>query len=295
LTTALVGYYEDDVLRLRYRCRIAPPSMDAFILYEYDSHPGVAYKADVAQVTAFTTDWTEIAVEADIAGGGGGGPGCKITGGGVLLRGVGNTNSNRGAFYARLNILRKGTAYEECLACGFLSYSKPFLTVGEHEDLYADDSWRQWVFQGTVAEDATAGTHVCTLAVTPGTGNEFEVLYGQITGGNTATAQTMAVAIDDGANELAKLLSIQDTAASIRRAFPVISAPSANTNNTAILVSPIRLSGAMRLVLSETTTAVSVTQTFAVTVRFRGAPPTFSLADTVGTPTLTTNTSAEFY
>ena len=61
-----------------------------------------------------------------------------------------------------------------------------------------------------------------------------------------------------------------------------------------MLVSPVVISGTMRLILKVTTTAVSVTQTFAAVLRVFGDSPTFTLADTVGTPTLTTNTSGFF-
>jgi hypothetical protein len=50
----------------------------------------------------------------------------------------------------------------------------------------------------------------------------------------------------------------------------------------------------MRLKLQVSTAAVSVTQTFAVACRIKGAVPTATLADTVGTPTLTTNTDQVF-
>src|SRR5947208_4417330 len=82
---------------------------------------------------------------------------------------------------------------------------------------------KTWVFQGTVAEDATGGTHVCSLTVTPGAGNEMKVLYGEITIGNTATSQTPFVGIDDGTNELTRLLNTDATGittASLAFPFP---------------------------------------------------------------------------
>src|SRR5439155_10348235 len=66
----------------------------------------------------------------------------------------------------------------------------------------SNDFQATWVFQGTVAEDATAGTHVCTLTVVPGAGNEFEFLTGQVKVGNTATSQVFTWVVDDGTNQI---------------------------------------------------------------------------------------------
>ena len=62
------------------------------------------------------------------------------------------------------------------------------------------DTWPggyPFVIRGTVGEDATAGTHVCSLTVTPGAGNELEVLYGGVVAkahADVATAQGRVVA-----------------------------------------------------------------------------------------------------
>src|SRR3989337_4380853 len=84
MTTALVGYYDYDSLRLRYRANAAPAALDAYVLYEQPGEPGKAYKDAIPSVTSFTTDWTEQTLEGDPAGGGPGG--CNITGGGIQLR-----------------------------------------------------------------------------------------------------------------------------------------------------------------------------------------------------------------
>jgi|SRR5213594_2834439 len=158
-----------------------------------------------------------------------------------------------------------------------------------------------WVFQGTVLEDATAGTHVCTLTVTPGAGNELQLLYGRIDVGATATAQTASVRIDDGTNSLTHIMNPgvnSGTTASEAYVFP-----QASTGNTAALLATnidfsavfnFLISGTMRLILQVATAAVSVTQTFAVVCRIKGALPTATLADSVGVPVLTTNTNAVF-
>src|SRR3990170_4477169 len=40
MTTALVGYYDYDSLRLRYRANAAPAALDAYVLYEQPGEPG---------------------------------------------------------------------------------------------------------------------------------------------------------------------------------------------------------------------------------------------------------------
>lgn len=152
------------------------------------------------------------------------------------------------------------------------------------------------MFQGTVLEDATAGTHVTSLTVTPGVGSELFIYGGSIIEGNTATSQTALVLIDDGTNALFRYLFVADTSASIEHDFPTNTIPATNVSNGITGTLPFTvLSGAMRLILRVTTTAVSVTQTFAFVGRIKGPGlPTTTLADTVGTPTLTQNTDRPF-
>jgi hypothetical protein len=50
----------------------------------------------------------------------------------------------------------------------------------------------------------------------------------------------------------------------------------------------------MRFIISVSTATVSLTHTFAVVCRIKGAVPTATLADSVGTPVLTTNTNKVF-
>lgn len=157
-----------------------------------------------------------------------------------------------------------------------------------------------WVFQGTIAEDATAGTHVCTLTVSPGAGNELQVIGGEIQVGNTATAQFARAAITDGTtHEIIPLFNPNNgsgTTALLFYPFPQ-NGSSVATNTLASTVGPsggFYVSGTEALVLTVQTAAVSVTQVFAVQCRIKGAMPTATLADTVGAPVLTTNVSAIF-
>lgn len=158
---------------------------------------------------------------------------------------------------------------------------------------YLSDLWPVWVFQGTVAEDATGGTHVCTLTVNPAAGGVLDLLYGEVILGATATAQTLAVFITDGTNELVKLVAQQSTTvSSLAIGFPTSYSQSSTISSPATAGATFRVSGPMKLVLQVTTAAVSVTQTFSVVCRIRpNAIPTAVLLDTIGASTNTVNTN----
>jgi len=165
-----------------------------------------------------------------------------------------------------------------------------WIAVGQFE---SNDFGATWVFQGTVLEDATAGTHISSLTVTPGAGNEMQLLYFDILAGAGA-ANITGVFIRDavGGNIIARLVNGLSLASG-----QFISGPStgaAVANNVLNVVSPIKISGAMAFILQISTATVSLTHTFAVACRIKGALPTATLADSVGVPTLTTNTSSVF-
>jgi len=162
---------------------------------------------------------------------------------------------------------------------------------------------RTYVFQGTVQEDATAGTHISSLTVVPGAGNEFKVLYARFLAGGGA-ANLTGFLVDDGTNILINMLG--SGAASGAGQISLASGQEINWPNggsagqaaanqqTTIPPSGISLSGAMRFIMRTSTATVSLTHTFAVVLRVFGDSPTFTLADSVGSPTLTTNTSGFF-
>lgn len=152
-----------------------------------------------------------------------------------------------------------------------------------------------FVAQGTVAEDATAGTHLCSLTVSPGAGNEMQLLYGKFVAGAGA-ANLCNIVIRDavGGNTLTSLipdgLSLASGAAV---SFPGTGAIAAGQNAGA--ASPFIVSGLMAFVMTVSTATVSLTHTFSACFRIRDVPPTtVALADTVGTPTLTLNTNRVF-
>ena len=195
MTTALVGYYDYDSLRLRYRANAAPAALDAYVLYEQPGEPGKAYKDAIPSVTSFTTTWAEQTLEGDPAGGSPGG--CNITGGGIQLRSSA-TSLVKGSMYARLIVARGNTAYEECLCCGYLYDAKPFLSIGEHADLEMPESIAS--MDATWTQANVAGGAV-VVEIVSGVGSALEVIGGRVinSGTNTILVETRTAAGGTGA------------------------------------------------------------------------------------------------
>jgi len=149
-----------------------------------------------------------------------------------------------------------------------------------------------WAFQGTIANGA-GGAGDQTYAVTPGEGNELEVLYGEVLNGDTV-ARNVSVQVDDGTNIFAFVpwngLSL---GAGSRQGFPqAITGTSANLLGAV----PTRLivSGSMRLLVTVAAVAASQDSALGLVARLRGPTlPTVTLAG-ASTPTLTTNVNRVF-
>src|SRR5438105_355678 len=129
----------------------------------------------------------------------------------------------------------------------------------------------------------------------------MQILYGQIQVGNTATAQTATVLINDGTNTIVQFVNPEgasNTQALEVYAFPAFQSATSALTGTNIDFSgtmPFFLvSGTMQLILKVSTAAISITHTYSIACRLKGTLPTATLADSVGTPTLTTNTNRVF-
>lgn len=190
------------------------------------------------------------------------------------------------------------------------SAGRIFTTVGAGNDgpdtfcqvghLQPDDG-ALYVFQGTVAEDATVGTHVTTATFTFAAAvARFEVISAGILVGNTSTAQTaQAYSTDNAGNVISYLFNaegVSATTASLFYPIPPVSTTSVigSTAEAQATAVPVPFGSTMKFVLQVSTSAVSVTQTFSAVLRVRSLLPTVTLADNTGTPTLTTNTSRCF-
>lgn len=173
------------------------------------------------------------------------------------------------------------------VASGPIIGNANLLAIGEIVPI-TPDLWPIWVFQGTILEDGTAGTHVCTLTITPGAGGVFDLLYCQLISEGLAAQAFSGKIMDGSGNTLTNLFS--NTSQGTNNVPGAISGASGASAGVLF-----RVSGAMQLVLNATTSTVSDTQTFGVVLRFHPAYlPTATLADSVGSPTLTVNTQAVF-
>ena len=123
----------------------------------------------------------------------------------------------------------------------------------------------------------------------------MQVIGGRILTGNTATAQISKAEITDGTNVVQWLRDQPSTTtANAAVVFPSAVAGAA-TGGPVPSYAKFIVSGTMQLVITVSTAAVSVTQTFAVVCRCRTAVlPTATLNDTIGTSTNTTNTNQMF-
>jgi hypothetical protein len=151
-----------------------------------------------------------------------------------------------------------------------------------------------WVFQGTVLEDGTAGTHVTSLTITPGQGSSIQLLYGSFIAGAGA-ANLVTIGVDDGTNLITQLTNGLSLASGEFLMFPSSSATGVTKQMLSASLSPMYLTGTMRFFMRCSTATTGLTQTFACAWLLRGtSKPTATLADSVGVPTLTTNTNAVF-
>jgi len=129
VTTALMGYYEGDELRLNYIASLAPSQLEARVYYLTPTRPdGPPFVDTIPATTTFTADRTPQFIEADVGAGGS----CNIVGGGVSIPSPLETVIKRGQFYVRFVIRRQASGFEDCLCCGYIYSTKPFLSIGEH-------------------------------------------------------------------------------------------------------------------------------------------------------------------
>ena len=269
MTTALVGYYDYDSLRLRYRANAAPASLDAYVIYEQPGEPGKAYKDSIPSVTSFTTDWTEQTLEGDPAGGSPGG--CNITGGGIQLRSSA-TSLVKGSLYARLVVARGNTAYEECLCCGYLYDSKPFLSVGEHGDLEMSEPVAS--MDATFTQANVAGGSIL-VDVSSGAGSAFQLLALYAVNSGTNGLQVRRT---DAANTVGPYYQAMGSAAGTNTSLPIASTTIGSSGNNAASLNVLTY-GTDKLTVAQTV-AGAQNDTFRVLmlIRVKGALPTVTKA-----------------
>ena len=285
MTTALVGYYDYDSLRLRYRANAAPAALDAYVVYEQPGEPGKAYKDAIPSVTSFTTDWTEQTLEGDPAGGSPGG--CNITGGGIQLRSSA-TSLVKGSLYARLVVARGNTAYEECLCCGYLYDAKPFLSVGEHGGLETSEAV---AFMDVTYTQANVGGGAVVVEITPGAGSSFDILDGRAVNSGTNTVR-FAKYTAAGGTEIVRYVDVA-SGATTTGAMPRDAVGYSANTAAVISVLPPTIPGTQTARVSQTG-AGGQNDTFRIliTILVKGALPTVSKANSTNQADVTVTSGA---
>ncbi len=157
----------------------------------------------------------------------------------------------------------------------------------------SEDYWdgALWIYQADITNDASdAANH--TYTIVPGTGNEMEILYGNIFNGDTVARNT-GVRLMDGANTLGWLTQFgSSTGAGIYRMFPAVNI----SDNFPITGGKSRLfmAGTMELEAIVTAVAISQDSAFAVVCRIRGGVPTVTETASAGVPVISINTEQVF-
>ena len=145
----------------------------------------------------------------------------------------------------------------------------------------SEDYWegRTWVYHADILNDETnSGTH--SYEVSPGRGNELEVLYGRLLNLDS-TARTVNANVDDDAgNQIGHMIPTNFSLTQAQRiGFPVID--EANSN-AAVNSNRWFLSGAMTLQVEIASIAVSQDTVFSISCRIRGGLPTVTLTSPTG-------------
>lgn len=139
-----------------------------------------------------------------------------------------------------------------------------------------------WVYHATITNDSD-GSGDIIVDITPGVGNEMEVLYGQIINGDTAT-RTCNAEIEDASGNVFAIPQSASTSAGSNTGFP-------SAANSTVTSRPRRfiLSGTQHLILTAVSIAASQDASFACVARIRGGVPTVTETGNGTSPTITVN------
>ncbi len=156
----------------------------------------------------------------------------------------------------------------------------------------SEDYWdgALWVYQADITNDAM-DIAAQSYTVVPGAGNEMEILYGELFNGDTSS-RVADVTIDDGANELGRLLALTANAAS-RHGFSLLFTQTA-AGGPASAGPRYIIAGTTRLVANVASVAVSQDTAFGLVCWIRGGVPTVTEAATAGVPVISINTEQVF-
>ncbi len=154
-----------------------------------------------------------------------------------------------------------------------------------------DEYWSGalWVYQADITNDAMdAATQSYTI--TPGPGNEMEILPGSAVFNGDTVARTVIIRLLDGdGNVLFTIANISTGAALFLSTFSQIS-----SRNEGMIAGRLVLSGTMQLFYQVSSVAVSQDSAASVVARIRGGVPTVAEAATAGVPVISINTERVF-
>lgn len=141
-----------------------------------------------------------------------------------------------------------------------------------------------WVLQGTIANAGTAGS--ATVTISPGQGNELEVLYGKMQHDDASSRAVTVIARDDDDNEIARFFS--NSFANSQQNLP-------QEGTTGVETAPTRriVAGTMDIQMQVASLGANQTFTFSLCCRIRGGPPSVALTSAAGA-TETTNKNQVF-
>lgn len=144
-----------------------------------------------------------------------------------------------------------------------------------------------WVYQAQITNGAGGGGAV-SIVVTPGAGNEMEILYGSLTNGDGTGRSAVIKIRDDGDNDLAHLINVgYSLGAASTICIPLFdqATDGAHAGSGTRLI----LSGGMDLIMQLSSVAASQDGVFSLVARIRGDIPTVTETGQ-STPTITINT-----
>ncbi len=144
-----------------------------------------------------------------------------------------------------------------------------------------------WLLDVTIVSDATVGTHTKTITIQPQKGADARILAGRFLNG--AGTQTLNLYVDSGAtaNLYFRMINGLSLTTGQEISWPTNVAPAAA--GVIAYGMDVPLSGDMRLVSTVSSAVVSLTDRWWFVLRIRGREPTVTAADSLGTPTVTTN------
>ncbi len=149
-----------------------------------------------------------------------------------------------------------------------------------------------FVYQSTIINGGGGGGD-CSVTLTPGAGNEFELYYGAISH-NDATASDIDVQIrDDGARIVANLYDVDAVTQNSICRFPPAPGTSSTAGNDAPAASRFIISGTMDLFMAALAIDLSEGTTNVIVGRVYGSLPAVVESGN-STPVITINTEKVF-